>query len=235
MTNLEKLKISTNTKLTEALDDIIAMETLIRHNSFFINEFKKRDIENKKLIIQNQIFKYRLFIGILLCDICSSLNIYFKAETRYEEKYAIRNLIVVINEGFKKIFNFQKINEKGNVKSTYRNNSFWVKEIKPIINSDFIEYEDEYQRITEKLEKYLEFDFNKIKEERDLSIHYDRNPILIINMIIELDIENKVPFLLSFMDILDEMYFFTEKLGNHYRKDIEESYDKFQYKLSIKE
>lgn len=163
------------------------------------------------------------------------MNIYFKAETRYEEKYAIRNLIVVINEGFKKIFNFQKINEKGNVKSTYRNNSFWVKEIKPIINSDFIEYEDEYQRITEKLEKYLEFDFNKIKEERDLSIHYDRNPILIINMIIELDFENKVPFLLSFMDILDEMYFFTEKLGNHYRKDIEESYDKFQYKLSIKE
>ena len=88
-------------------------------------------------------------------------------------------------------------------------------------------YEIEYLRITDKLEKYLEFDFDRIKENLDLSIHYDKNPMLIYNMIIDLDFEEKVPFIMSFMDILDEMYFFTEKLGNHFREEVEDSLRKF--------
>lgn len=207
------------------------MKTLILQNKFFINEFRKHNIEYNFLETQNEIFKYRLFIGFLFSDLCGCLNFYFKAETKYEQKFAIRNLIVVINEGFKKIFNFEKTNDKGDIIKKYRNNSFWIKEIKPLLFLELEIYLSEYLRISEKLEKFLEFDFDKIKEERDLSIHYDKNPMLIYNMIIDLDFEEKVPILLSFMDILDEMYYFTEKLGNHFKPKIENSHEIYLQKL----
>ena len=108
-------------------------------------------------------------------------------------------MIVIINEGFKKIFNFEKINDKGDLITKYRNNSFWLKEIKTLLVDDLSLFLEEYERITEKLEKYLEFDFDKIKEDRDLSIHYDKNPMLIYNMIVDLDFEEKAPFIMSFL------------------------------------
>lgn len=227
MTNIEKLKATTNKKLDYALVDITQMKTLILQNKFFINDFRKKGIQNDFLETQNEIFKFRLFIGFLFSDLCCSLNSYFNAKSQYEEKFAIRNIIVIINEGFKKIFNFEKVNNK----TKYRNNSFWIKEIKPLLIDDLNSYTHEYERITKKLEKYLEFDFDKIKENRDLSIHYDKNPMLIYNMIIDLDFEEKASFIISFLDILDEMYFFTEKLGNHFRKDIENAFEEYKNKL----
>ena len=55
--------------------------------------------------------------------------------------------------------------------------------------------------------------------------------MLIYNMIIDLDFEEKASFIISFLDILDEMYFFTEKLGNHFRKDIENAFEEYKNKL----
>ena len=203
MTNLDNLKESTNKKFVEAVNDITQMKTLILQNKFFISEFKKRQIEYQFLETQNEIFKYRLFIGFLFSDLCSCLNFYLKAETKYEQKFAIRNLIVVINEGFKKIFNFEKTNDKGDIIRKYRNNSFWIKEIKPLLIGELEIYLNEFERISEKLEKFLEFDFDE-----------------------------KVPILLSFMDILDEMYFYTEQLGNHFRKNLENSHKLFIEQLT---
>lgn len=231
MTNVEKLKLSTNKKLEVALVDLNQMKSLILYNKFFIAQFKKKGIEYDFLLTQTEIFKYRLFIGFLFADICCALNSYFNSKTLYEEKFAIRNVVVIINEGFKKNFNFETISEKGHIITKYRNNSFWIKEIKPLLKDGLDIYFNEYVRITEKLEKYLDFDFDKIKENRDLSIHYDKNPMLIYNMVVDLDFEEKVPFIMSFLDILDEMYFFTEKIGNHFKDDVEKSFEIYENSL----
>lgn len=146
--------------------------------------------------------------------------IYNNAKTLYEEKFAVRTFLVIINEGFKKIYNFTKINEQGDTILAYRNNSFWIKEIKPIIYNDMIELTSNYDKITQRLDNFLQFDFQNIKVNRDLAIHYDKNPLLVYDMMIKMDLEKEVNLILKFMDFINEMFYFTELLASKFLSKI---------------
>lgn len=86
------------------------------------------------------LLEYRLFIGILILDLLSATRIYLNGKFQYEGIFSARQIIVIVSEGYKKIYNFKKEKDDGNKKTTDRNKSFWIKEIGEIIKNDLPTY-----------------------------------------------------------------------------------------------
>ncbi|MPN63900.1 hypothetical protein SDC9_211667 [bioreactor metagenome] len=101
-----------------------------------------------------------------------------------------------------------------------------MKEVKPIVQSEARGFSEHYDAITQKLDEFLLHDFNRIKIDRNLSIHYDKNPMLLYKMIINLDLDEKLPLILDFMKVIDEMFHFTEILGKHLYENFDDIIDK---------
>lgn len=230
MNHIENLKQSTHTKLSETVSDIEQMNRLIKKYEVIYEKFSKFGIYSDYLLSLIEILKYRLFLGFLMSDICSSLNVYNNAKTLYEEKFAVRNFIVIVSEGFKKIYNFTKVNNQGDLILKHRNNSFWIKNIKPIVYNEIQDLKPVFDDITKQLDEFLNFNFDEIKINRDLSIHYDKNPILIYDMMINLDLETEKDLVLKFMDIINSMYNFTENLSSKFLLKMDKSEQELEAK-----
>lgn len=230
MNHIENLKQSTHTKLSETVSDIEQMNRLIKKYEVIYEKFSKFGIYSDYLLSLIEILKYRLFLGFLMSDICSSLNVYNNAKTLYEEKFAVRNFIVIVSEGFKKIYNFTKVNNQGDLILKHRNNSFWIKNIKPIVYNEIQDFKPVFDDITKQLDEFLNFNFDEIKINRDLSIHYDKNPILIYDMMINLDLETEKDLVLKFMDIINSMYNFTENLSSKFLLKMDKSEQELEAK-----
>lgn len=174
--------------------------------------------ENKLSIEDNifnkfeKILEYRMLIGFIYLDLSSALRAHLKSKFTYEKLFSLRQIIIIINEGYKQIYNFVNQNEKGNLVTKHRNKSFWINDIKPIINESLPELQNEYDLLTKKLEDYLEQNFSTIKYQRDLFIHYDKDICKVYDMIGELDVERIMKKLTPFLEIINEMYHFTEKM-----------------------
>jgi len=160
----------------------------------------------------NHLLKYRLFIGILILDLATATRIYLNAKLNYEALFSVRQIIVIINEGYKKIYDFVSKDDKEADKNKNRNNSFWVKNIGEIIKLDIPVLQQEYDSITIELEKYFNTNFAEIKDQRNLSIHYDKNPIRVYDMLLKLDIEETFKKLIPFLAILNRMFDLTHLL-----------------------
>jgi len=170
----------------------------------------------------NHLLKYRLFIGILILDLATAIRIYLNAKHQYEAVFSVRQIIVIINEGYKKIYNFILKDSKEADKKKHRNNSFWVKNIGEIIKLDLPNLQQEYDSITIELEKYLNINFDEIKDQRNLSIHYDENPIRVYEMHLKLDIEETFKKLIPFLAILNKMFDLTHLLVLGYNEKLDE-------------
>lgn len=103
-------------------------------------------------------------------DFCAACCHYLSAKTNYEQRFAFKNINTILSEGYKKLYGF-----------TTKEDSFWKKQIKYAVEQ-YQEFREEYLRITESLEGLQTKDvFNK--EMRDLSVHYDANPIKVYQML----------------------------------------------------
>ncbi|WP_298791017.1 hypothetical protein [uncultured Allomuricauda sp.] len=120
----------------------------------------------------------------------------------------------------KKIYNFIPENERGVEIVRNRNNSFWIKEIAQII-IDLPKFQSEYDRITLKLDENLELNLIKLKSQRDLSIHYDKEPIKVIKMLSSIDIEETFKIMNPFLQILNEMHSLTFELVKGYKEQFQ--------------
>jgi len=149
----------------------------------------------------NNLSKYRMLIGFLNLDFAVASRIYLKAQFQYEEIFSIRQLYVIANEGYKRIFNFGSCRKK----------SMWVAEIGRIIDNDFPELKLKHEAIISRLEEY-EPTISPFRDIRDLSVHYDTEPIKVYNMMIELNTEKAFQEIKPFMSIINDMYSFINVL-----------------------
>jgi hypothetical protein len=177
-----------------------------------VDENQNSDIYNSKRLCE-----YSLLVGLISLDITTEFRIYLNAKEKYEVLYSCKQLIVTINEGYKKIFNYVTIDKKsGNFKMENRNTSFWIKDIGILVATQINTLSKEYEEITNKLEVYIENNFVNIKNQRDLAVHYDNNPSKVYDMLIAFDIETISRQTLPFMDILKNMIIFNTKLFEEY-------------------
>jgi hypothetical protein len=104
MTDESKTKLAEITELmikekSKAIDEV---RLLLKKNEK-ISEFMAERNLPFDLDGINHILEYRMFIGILLLDLCSATRIYLNAKSKYETIYSARHIVVIINEGYKKI------------------------------------------------------------------------------------------------------------------------------------
>lgn len=210
----EKLLLSTEEnleRLTSELDVLYGQFLKIEKLQQFLEE---KDSENTFGRYKGLI-NFRMIVAIIYLDLCSATLVYLRGKFQYEAINACRQIIAVINEGYKKIFNlvFEK---DGNTVLKYRNNSFWIKEIGLIINNDLPNLKFRYDEITRELDGYLVVNFEDLKTKRDLSIHFDKEPSKVYKMLIVLDLEVTFRNLIPFIRIINNLFEFTNELSREY-------------------
>ncbi|MGX9987511.1 hypothetical protein [Soonwooa purpurea] len=223
MNEIESLIKLTNIRLEKNSDEIETLVNLSIQYDFYKQHCSKNGIDYSLINEFLSLINIRIFINFLRGDILSSLNSYNRAETTYESRFSTRNIIVIINEGIKKIYNFTNINEEGIIKISNRNNSFWIKNIKPIA----LKYKNiqvKYENITNTLDKFLENDFKKLKSYRDLSIHYDQNSIKVVKMIVAVEYQEIEKYALDFFSITTNIVDLLESTMEITQKEIQEKY-----------
>jgi hypothetical protein len=206
----------TELKITEISEEIDGIRKLLKKAEDIEILFAK---ENKVIEFYNLInlMKYRLFIGLIILDLASASRIFINAKLKYEALYSARQIVIIIDEAFKKIYNFIKQNEKGDKIIKHRKNSFWIKNVGQIINQDLPQLIQQYNDLTNELEKYLSSNFKDVKEQRDLFIHYDEDPSNVYDALIKINIEETFKKMNAFLEILNRMYRFTENLVLNYK------------------
>ena len=162
----------------------------------------------------SRILEFKMLIGFVSLDLTTCVRSYLKAEFQYEGQYFLRQFSVVINEGYKKIYNFNKENSNGTKITKNRAKSIWVNHISRLVgkrkNSNL---EEKYLDLTRKLDHYLDKNFAGIKKQRDISIHYDEDLLKVYDTISYLSSDemirnNFVPF----YELLDSIFVFTHEL-----------------------
>jgi hypothetical protein len=168
---------------------------------------------NETFVGLKKMLEYRMLLGIIILDLASATRAHFNSKYTYEKLFSIRQIIVIINEGYKQIYNFVYLNEQGNMITKQRNKSFWFKDIGEIIIKSLPELSYEYNILTEKLETYFIDNFSSIKEKRDLSVHYDKEASKVYDMTFNLDVDENFRKMSPFLWILTEMFGFVEKMA----------------------
>ena len=184
----------------------------------WIYDRKSNEFKNLK-----KLYEYTLLISLIGLDLACAVRIYVNRKSNYEVRYAAKNLVVTLNEGYKKIYH---------VVEKEKRNSFWIKDIGELIQEDSLLCLNlKYSTITNALETYFVENWANVKEFRDLAVHYDKNVSKVYDMILSLDIENIVLKVIPFMNILREMTSFCNEVLQKYSVGIMEKDHDLWYEL----
>lgn len=136
---------------------------------------------------------------LMLCyinlDLMAAYRQYFSTDTstHFEDRQAMTKINVVMSEAYKKIYGFGDQQQK----------SFWISKIKQVVNFVGIS-EDEYRRIEDEL-KSIGSDNVLNKDMRDLSVHYDSDPMKVYNMLSSISAEEVIGRCGKFMNVLKDV------------------------------
>ncbi len=207
-------------KLTaeELLKKSKSLDETSKHLSYIKNSSEVLKTSNCQLDEISRILEFKMLIGFISLDLTSSTRAYLKAEYQYEGLFSLRQFIVVINEGYKKIYNFKNLNQDGIEQLGNRKKSFWIKDIGEIVNKKSNSFlKEKYSNLTSDLNNYFDKNFEGIKEQRSLSIHYDDSLIKVHDMITKLNAETIFKKFIPFYKLLDKMFFFSHELIMSYK------------------
>lgn len=163
------------------------------------------------LIELRKVVEYNMFITILHLDLSVIVSVFVNGKTEYEKLFSLKQGIVVINEGYKKIYNFVKVEENGDFDYSERLKSFWYRNIKKSVTM-FPSLIQDYEVITNELEDFYNKHFESVKNIRNLTVHYDKEPLKYYEMLKSLDTEQIFAKFTGFINIISKMYKFTKLL-----------------------
>lgn len=183
-----------------------------------------------KLQNLKKLTEYHMLITIFHLDLSVIVNLFLNGKAEYEKLFALKQGMVIINEGYKKIFNFVTVNKDGSLNYSQRDHSFWNKDIR-LLTSRYPNLSSEFEFITNQLDDYYMASFDTIKEIRDLTVHYDKEPVKFNQMLISLDTETIFVKLTGFVNILSRMYPFISLIMSEMLTEINDG--KNQAKKSL--
>lgn len=201
----------------------------LKTNPIHITE-KKIDFRDvKEIHYLTEILDGIILLSFLRMDVACSLKCYLKADIDYERKYALKQLLVLTLEGYKKIHGFEGKKKDGSKDS--RKNSFWIKVIQPIMK-DVAFPQAEYIQLTERMLD-LEKRFPD-KTYRDLAVHYDKNPSKVYDMLITINMKDTFPLMIDFVKLLNEIVnFLTRLIKQIEKKHTEKCHQPFSNIISM--
>ncbi len=174
-----------------------------------------------------RIGEYTMLLGLIWLDITTAFRIHLNAKDNYETLYSTKQLLIIINEGFKKIYGYISIDPNGNFKTKERNKSFWINDIGKLVKSELMHLVPQYDEITTLLDAYDDDELKNMKYPRDLFVHYDYDPTKVYDELIKLDIEKMTTKIIPFMEILSKMISYSLNVLKEYAQQIENKKNDF--------
>ena len=162
-----------------------------------------------------------ILLSLILVDLSAAYRCYLKADDPLEVQYATKHLVIIPNEGFKKIYNYVWPNNKGDLITQGRNKSIWKKDIGDLVELKLPEFITEYHRLTAMLEEFDDSTLKAMKTPRDIFVHYDDIPSRAYDELQLVDIEIVSQKFIPFMNILQQMTIFCNKASSKYTKVLE--------------
>lgn len=190
-----------------------SLDTTRKHLKLINDVTRKFGFSTSELTDISRLLEFKMLVEFISLDLTTATRTYLRAEFQYEGIFSLRSFIVVINEGYKMIYNFKKVNNKGDEILRERNKSFWIRDINRIVeNRGNQQLKQNYTDLTNQLDKYYDNNFDGIKEKRDLSIHYDKNLVKVYDTLSELNSEVIFKKFIPFYQLLEQLFRFTNEL-----------------------
>lgn len=142
-------------------DTINYCQRFIDDSVSLIQKIDNLKVENTYI---KEAFSAQTVICFILLDLCSAYRGYLFGELAYEKRYAIKNIQVILNEGFKQLYGYDN----------NRTKSIWNHSLANVISHCSSDIQHEYCEISKHLSDFsnsIIFD----KKARGLAVHYSCN------------------------------------------------------------
>ena len=162
------------------------------------------NIQNDRNKILEALLSLNIYFQYMSIELSSLRRACHRADLPAEKRYNIKYINCVILEGYKYLYGYK------------RKKSLWISKIKPLLA---IIQEQEFEKDYKDLEnQIIEFGENNITdhEQRNLSFHYDPEPISVYEMLTELSEETEAQRMIHFLDLLQNISFFVHKYIEKY-------------------
>ncbi|MDR1717034.1 MAG: hypothetical protein LBS20_14465 [Prevotella sp.] len=192
-------------KTIESFSPILKETIIIKEGLDIIK--KDNSLNEKTNKIFDAFLSLYLYVQFMNVELASVLRACFRANLFPEKRYNLKYINSQILEGYKYLYGY------GNK----RRKSIWVSKVKPlldIINEQ--EFENDYKNLESQIVKFGEENIAN-KEQRDLTFHYDLEPVKVYNMLMELSEETETQRLIRFMDLLQSISSFISKYIGRYK------------------
>lgn len=153
------------------------------------------NIQNDRNKILEALLSLNIYFQYMSIELSSLQRACHRADLPAEKRYNIKYINCVILEGYKYLYGYK------------RKKSLWISKIKPLLA---IIQEQEFEKDYKDLEnQIIEFGENNITdhEQRNLSFHYDPEPISVYEMLTELSEETEAQRMIHFLDLLQNISF----------------------------
>jgi len=137
MTDEQEIEILEQTiRVISETSKIVDQSTnLLKKKEKFIQLTSQMNLEVVELEYANDVLNFRILIGLLILDLSTTTRNLIRAEIKYEEIYSLKQMVVIIKEGYQKIYDFTFYNKNGDLITKNRNQSLWKKGIGKLLKT----------------------------------------------------------------------------------------------------
>ena len=204
---MTKKEIFTQSEKDKVLNSIYSNRKRFRQNldeNMNYNETLKtpilKNIDTKDL---KNILEFSIFISQNSLDITSCFLIYLNPYDDYQKLYSLKNLVIHLNEGYKRLIHFSP---------NAFSKTLIFNLIKGIVDKN-VDLKPEYDELIKRLNTYSDnYQTHNFKELRVLFVHYDGLPSNIYQQLKKIDQELLIKNFLEYNQIQTQLILYLEKL-----------------------
>ncbi|MDR3046023.1 MAG: hypothetical protein LBU51_00200 [Bacteroidales bacterium] len=202
----------TRNRLYENMGKTIEMFSPTLKKHIILKELLNENALNNESRIFDAFLSLSIYTQYTSIELASVLRACFRANLPAEKRYNIKWINCVILETYKHLYGYGGKRQK----------SLWILHIKSVL--ELVNDSKLIQDCSDLENHIIEFGKSEITsvEQRNLSFHYDIEPISVYEMLMKLSEEEEGQRLISFMKLLEEITFFTAKYIGKYKVTISE-------------
>lgn len=165
---------------------------------------------NASIKVVKPLLELNNFVNYVGIELASIARACLNSELVAEHRYNLKLINIVILEAFKSLHGFSKGSNK----------AIWNKSIKPLLsNIEGEVFQKEIAHLSQRLVDFGKSEFID-KDGRDLSLHYDLDPVLVYNHLVQIDEDKEFNNLIEFLTLMKEVGLFSVKYIAQYRGDV---------------
>lgn len=176
------------------LCDNIAILENIEHNQ------TDKTYDQDTLYLYRMLLKLQIFILIIILDLSAFLRANFRSKSNVEKRCNLKHINIRTIEGYNYLFGFGKD----------KNNAIFsiIKNLAEQLNEE--ELIKDVNTIEQKAKEYENtFSTRKDRDHRNLSVHYDSDPIKVYSLLSQIHEETESKKAMAFLALLNDLNIFT--------------------------